>query len=287
MIRLIGTDLDGTLLRRDKSLSARNEEALRLAAAEGVQIVPVTGRPLDGLPDALYTLIGEGVIRYAITSNGAHVYALGDKGTDPQCLLRREMPREKVAQVLDTAREAAENSLIMEIFTGGRGYHDEETRASLMTRFHGTPVADYLKKSRTRIASLYDFLRETEDRQYENISIMLRSMEERDRVAAALEQIPDILVLRSWKTDLEVIDAKADKGTALLWLAHRLGIHRDEVMAMGDGGNDCHLLEAAGLAVAMANAVPELLRTADAVTASGDEDGAAQAIEKYVLGGKE
>ncbi len=284
MIRLIGTDLDGTLLRRDKTLSPHNEEALRRAAARGVQIVPVTGRPLDGLPDALYGLIGEGIIRYAVTSNGAHVYELDSGGREAHCILRREMAAATVKEVLDTARREADEDLIMEIFAGGRGFHDEETRAALMTRFHGTPVADYLRKSRTSISSLDGFLEERGVTRYENISIMLRDHETREKVAAALERIPGILVLRSWITDLEVIDAEADKGTAMLWLARRLGIAPEETMAMGDGGNDRELLESAGWSVAMKNSVPELLEIADAVTEAGDDDGAALAIEKFVLG---
>ena len=68
MIRMIGLDLDGTLLTRRKSLTEGNKAALEAAAGRGVHIVPVTGRPLSGLPGQILDLP---FIRYIITSNGA------------------------------------------------------------------------------------------------------------------------------------------------------------------------------------------------------------------------
>ena len=68
MIKMIGLDLDGTLLTRDKRLTKENSDVLAEAARRGIHIVPVTGRPLSGLPAVVEALP---FIRYAITSNGA------------------------------------------------------------------------------------------------------------------------------------------------------------------------------------------------------------------------
>ena len=69
----------------------------------------------------------------------------------------------------------------------------------------------------------------------------------------------------------------------LLALAEKLGLRRDQVMAVGDSGNDLSMIEDAGLGVAMGNATPEILAAADAVTADNNHDGVALAIEKYAL----
>lgn len=66
-------------------------------------------------------------------------------------------------------------------------------------------------------------------------------------------------------------------------LAERLGLALDEVMAVGDSGNDLTMLEAAGLGVAMGNATEEIKQAADVITADNNHDGVAEAIEKYVL----
>ena len=66
-------------------------------------------------------------------------------------------------------------------------------------------------------------------------------------------------------------------------LAEKLGLRRDQVMAVGDSGNDLSMIEDAGLGVAMGNATPEILAAADAVTADNNHDGVALAIEKYAL----
>ena len=71
--------------------------------------------------------------------------------------------------------------------------------------------------------------------------------------------------------------------SGLLALAGKLGLRRDQVMAVGDSGNDLSMIEDAGLGVAMGNATPEILAAADAVTADNNHDGVALAIEKYAL----
>ena len=73
------------------------------------------------------------------------------------------------------------------------------------------------------------------------------------------------------------------KGRGLMALAERLGLALDEVMAVGDSGNDLTMLEAAGLGVAMGNATEEIKQAADVITADNNHDGVAEAIEKYVL----
>ena len=83
--------------------------------------------------------------------------------------------------------------------------------------------------------------------------------------------------------DLEVIAGDIDKGEALCFLLRHLGLEASQVLAMGDGGSDLPLLQAAGIGVAMANATEGVKAAADFVTTSCDEDGVAVALEKFVL----
>jgi Cof subfamily protein (haloacid dehalogenase superfamily) len=90
-------------------------------------------------------------------------------------------------------------------------------------------------------------------------------------------------VTRSLPEFVEVLDPAVDKGTALRFVAARLGVAIERTIAIGDSWNDAPLLEAAGFAVAMGSSPPELRAMADAVVGDLREDGVAEAIEKYVL----
>jgi Cof subfamily protein (haloacid dehalogenase superfamily) len=90
-------------------------------------------------------------------------------------------------------------------------------------------------------------------------------------------------VTRSLPEFVELLDLKVDKGTALRFVAARLGVGMEETIAIGDSWNDAPLLEAAGFAIAMGSAPAELQAIADAVVGDLAHDGVAEAIEKYVL----
>lgn len=272
MIRLIGLDLDGTLLTRDKKLTEKNRRILTEAAQRGVHIVPVTGRPLAGIPGAVEEL---SFIRYIITSNGAVVTDTKEKKT----IRERCMPGAKAMEVL---RACEGEKVIREYFTNGYGYHDPETHGLLWKRFERRPILQYLEKSRVQVEDLYESFRgRTEG--IENLSIMFSSEEARERALEKVRGIDGIRIIFPMPTDLEITSCDADKGEALLDLAAMLGVRGDEIMAMGDGNNDLGLMRAAGLAVAMGNSAPEVLEAADHVTEDNEHDGVAEAILRYVL----
>ena len=84
-------------------------------------------------------------------------------------------------------------------------------------------------------------------------------------------------------TNIEVNAGGVHKGAALCWLAERLGIAREEILAFGDGSNDLKMIKEAGTGVTMANAIQPVLDAADMTALSNDEDGVAVFIEKHVL----
>ena len=84
--------------------------------------------------------------------------------------------------------------------------------------------------------------------------------------------------------NIEVNAEGINKGEALLWVAERLGIRREETLAFGDGANDVELLRTAGIGAAMSNGVPEVLAAADIKAGNNDEDGVACTIRRYLEG---
>ena len=82
---------------------------------------------------------------------------------------------------------------------------------------------------------------------------------------------------------LEILNRNANKGAGIGLLSKKLGINQDEVICVGDAGNDKHMIEYAGLGVAMGNATDEIKEIANYVTSTNDEDGVARVIDKFIL----
>lgn len=91
-------------------------------------------------------------------------------------------------------------------------------------------------------------------------------------------------MLRPYPYFLEFTDLRATKGQALQRLARMLDISREEIISFGNSDNDLDMIQYAGLGVAVANAIPEVLAAADLITAANTEDGVARVIEEYILG---
>lgn len=297
-IRMIGIDLDGTLLTKQKELTAESRRVLEAAVRAGIEVVPVTGRPLAGVPREVLEIPG---IRYVITSNGANTYALSEdaqgradhilhgtlNGKTPGTVLRKaHLPHDAVQRVLEAA---AGEDVICEIFIRGVGYHSPRTQKMLEKRFSiAPPILAYINRSRKIVEGFESFL-EDHSSHVENISLMFPSQEARDAAAEKIKGIREadggrlLHILFPWKTDLEITHVQADKWQSLEELGKYLGITDEEIMTLGDGDNDRPMLRGAGLSVAMGNAPDFVKETADRITGDNDHDGAAQAI-RQVLG---
>jgi len=130
-----------------------------------------------------------------------------------------------------------------------------------------------------------DFLDEVQD---EDEILKLVLEEEKEILDKITPQIPKELfekytVIRSLDFMIEFMNKNCNKATGLEKLAQRLGISREEIMAIGDADNDKEMLEYAGLGVAMGNAKDEIKQLADYVTKSNEDDGVAYVIDKFIL----
>lgn len=119
------------------------------------------------------------------------------------------------------------------------------------------------------------------------IKLVALDLDGREVLRKELMAIPELSISSSVYNNLEVNAKGADKGAALLWLADYLGIDREETMSFGDGENDIPMIKAAGIGVAMGNALDTVKAAADTVTLTNDEDGVAAAIRKFIFGSSE
>lgn len=271
-IQLIAFDLDGTVLRDDKTLSPRTLNSLREAASRGIRVVPATGRVAKMVPNELLRLPGA---RYVLTSNGASVVDLENRSA----VYARPMTLDASLKIV---RFFASGGFFVEAYCGGVSYADASALPSL--RKAGLPERffRYIDASQTFVGNLPDFL-ERKGAPLEKVNVPYVPALEKERLAREVLTMGPYSVTSSGSINLEINEAGASKGDGLLHLCRILGIEPERVAAFGDGDNDRSMLRFAGLGVAMGNAEPDLLREAGYVTGTNEEDGVAQAIEKLIL----
>lgn len=271
-IKLIGLDLDGTVLTSDKKITDHTKNVLIKAISQGIVIVPVTGRPLSGIPEEFLSIPG---IRYAITANGATTYDLQER----RILRKHHIARETASQILNLTLD---HDIIREIFIKGYGYEEHHSYDLLLKHLGDSPIISYIKATRKPIDNLDDFL-SNQTANVEGISIMCRNMKERDVIYNRLQKFPDIRIVLPSPGDLEINHLYADKGQALLDLGTHLGISKKSIMAVGDSDNDFGLLSSVGFPVAMDNASDALKNISAFITRDNQHDGVASAIESFAL----
>ena len=271
-IRLIALDLDGTLLTTGKTISPADRAAVEAAIEWGVLVVPVTGRPAQGVPKEVLDLPG---VRYVVSSNGATIRDI----VTGETLLETHLEAETALAVLAASGHV---TMIREAFRAGVGYLSQADYDILCARYEGAMLAYVLDTRQVVPGTLEDFLRE-DPRPIEELFFLTDSEETKLDLQNTLSALPGIGFADPFPRDLEVMAGGIDKGEGLRFLLDRLGLDPSEAMAIGDGGSDLPMLRAAGIGVAMENSVDAVKAGADWVTASNDGNGVALAIEKYIL----
>jgi Cof subfamily protein (haloacid dehalogenase superfamily) len=272
VIRLVATDIDGTLLRSDNTVSARTRAALQAAEQAGLVIAFVTGRP----PRWLDVLIEEtGHVGVAVAANGAVLYDLADERVVAMHSISGDLIRELGAD-LRAAFPAVQFAVEFgDAFAAEPGYvHDWVINPELDRR--GNPIPPPLVGDLAAIA----------DRSAVKLLAKDRGADVDDFLAAAVDVVGErASVTHSSSFGLLEISAPGiTKASGLAQLAGTHGIAAHEVLAVGDMPNDVPMLLWAGRSYAVANAHPAVQDAADEVIGSNDDDAVAILIEG-LLGG--
>ncbi len=271
-IRLIASDLDGTLLNEYSELSARTAEVLKRAKDAGIVIAAATGRPYDALPGCIRE---PGVIEYAITSNGTAIYRMSDRSR----LYSNTMSRDNIESLL---RLLEEYPCPLEIYIDGAayaqsGYLKDPTAYGIPER-----SAAYIRATRHACADIRALIRDNAG-QVDGIDVIVTDSGLKDEIRARAMQLPDLYVTASVSHYIEFAAGSVSKAAALKKLADMLDIKPEQIMSFGDGENDREMLSFSGIGVAMGNASGQLYECADRVTESNAQDGVAEAIERWIL----
>ena len=270
-VKLIGTDLDGTLLNDDKELTAETVAALELAHGKGIHIVPITGRPLMGIPKCVTAL---SQIEYIIASNGADIYDVKNKTRIGSFAIDNAKSRVLIERLRGL-------DCMFEPFADGAGYSEQNVFDFYVATFKGTPLEDYFFSSRI-VCESYEKLFDGTNRQADEFFVNCAAPEIRDRVIEIAETTGGLQYCNLGDRFIEITKEGTDKGAALRAICDHLGVDIADTLAFGDGENDLEFVQAAGISVAMENAFSIIKKHADLVTKSNNENGVANIINSML-----
>ena len=271
-IRVIGLDLDSTLLKDDKTISDYTKSVLERAIEKGIYILPATGRVVSGIPECVKAVKG---IEYAVCSNGASVLNL----STGEEIYSSKIPLTDALAFIDLAEKY---DTMYDCYAEGRGYAEKRFMDKLECYGMEPVMMKLARQTRTTVSSLKECLTEMQC-DVEKFNLFFADNEKRLKAMEELSKIPYLKITSSLPNNIEINARDCNKGTALIGFARKLGFTREQVMACGDGSNDYDMIVAAGIGVAMSNAKEELKQAADYITVSNEEDGVAKAIERLCI----
>lgn len=271
--RIVVSDLDGTLLGKDQTVSKENLKAIAEMHRLGVHFVLATGRALSEIPKELIDSDG---VRYIITSDGAAVW---DKLSE-KMIISRYIPKELTKLILDTVYTHTAYTVVHE---NGKAYRDAER--------HSTEILDacHINKYFCNLIlersvpqnEYYEFVSSSDA--VEMFCIFFESDDARRECKRIFLETGKLCVASSGSSNLEIYFSEAGKGNALKALLKKLEVNASQAIAVGDSSNDYTLIKAAGLGLATENACDELKAMADKTICKNSEHIAKHILENYIL----
>lgn len=282
MYKMIVLDLDGTLLNDYKEVSKENVNSIKRAYEQkGVISVIATGRPL-GYANEIGKLCGDCFANYIIACNGAIIQNTKTK----EYIHKLAFTNEEILNIRNIYLE--EEADYMMLYTDDKAITEAQNAKGLQDA--GTS----LDKGQSKIENIEEVIKNTSN--LTNLLCLIgadtSTLEKIIKKVNLLENIePSVICHYLYKSErgsfastyIDIMKKGCSKKNGIQILADKLGIKQEEIIVMGDGGNDLPMFEYAGLKIAMENAEDYLKEKADFITASNNENGVAKAIQKFIL----
>ncbi|AWK49977.1 Cof-type HAD-IIB family hydrolase [Clostridium beijerinckii] len=282
MIRLIASDMDGTLLNSNHKISKENLEAIKKAESMGVKFTIATGRRFEDVKP----LIDENDLRcQCIVLNGGEY--IDEEG---KVLEGIYIGRKEASQIIDMI---IKENIVAEIYTN-QGLYSVNTKEEALTEVAyrikafdpKTSFEEAIKYAETHPHFLdLNYIKDIDEFLNSDIKIgkfvaFYNDEETTIKVKRKLESIERIAIASTFTKNIEINNKEAQKGLILAKVAEKMGIRRDEVMVIGDSFNDYSMFTEFPVSFAMKNAVPQIKEAAKYITDTNDNAGVAKAIYK-------
>lgn len=289
MYKLIAIDLDGTLLNSYGEISEENKKAIEYALNKNVEIVLASGR----MPKAIIPFANQLKLnKYIITGNGATIYNIQNDET----IYNKYITKEKVLEIVDFCEK---NSMFYILYTNSNiltkslnynilYYYSENKKNPKDKKINiniMSDIYDYIQKYDGN-----DFLKITicdnDEAVFKNINNKIKTIKDIDVLDVAhmskkiIEHGTEEVEISYFYT--EITNLNVNKWTAIENLIKIIGIHKEEVMAIGDNINDREMIINSALGIVTGNSSPYMKKIAKEVVASNNENGVAEAIYKHI-----
>ena len=261
MIKMVATDIDGTILKWSFQFSPKVKQCIRELDENGVKVVLVTGRMHCATVHIAQEL---GLHTPIVSYQGGLI-----KDETGKTLYQKDLPKDYAIKVIDWARK---NKIHLNLYLDDKLYVEQDNE--IVKEYTDGRFIDYT-------VCPFDSLK------IENVNKLLAiDLKDPDKVTGWVEELsekyPELYIVKSTPYFCEVGNKEAKKSTGVEFLANMWGIKKEEILTIGDQNNDIELLKAGGIKVAMGNASEELKEYADYVTDTVENDGFVKAIEKFV-----
>ena len=261
MIKLVATDIDGTIFIPEKEFTSGVKDCINRLSKAGIKVVLVTGRM-----NAAATKIAKelGLDTPVVSYQGGLVTENGKK------LYERYLTEEQTERILDWAKK---ENIHINLYNDDVLYSEKDCYE----------VQRYCNNLHTeRTIKVFNEIKK--DKINKLLAIDYSNSERITRYEKDLQEIfPDLYIVKSTPYFLEFSNPEASKKCAVEFLQNYWGLKKEEILTIGDQNNDIALLQAGGLKIAMGNATDELKEIADYITESVYEDGFVKAMEKFCL----
>lgn len=265
MIKLVATDIDGTILPSSGEFTQEVKNCISELQNSGVKVVIVTGRMHKGAKKIAERLnLNTPVVSY----NGGYI-----KDNENNVIYERYLPSHYVKKIIEWADE---NNVHLNLYSNDTLYSQKDDDE--IKRYSEYQQLDYVVKN-------------FKDIPYDKIHKLLGiDYKDADRVTGWVEEMgekfPELYVIKSTPYFCEFATKDATKYCAVKCLQKYWGLEDDEILTIGDQDNDIELLKAGGISVAMENGTSGLKEYADYITDSVDNNGFVKAINKFVFKGE-
>lgn len=267
-IKMIVSDLDGTLLKDHKIITEYTKDAILKAKEKGILFVVATGRPMQTIKPYLN---GVDFVDYYIVSNGMAVY-------DPKkkdFVISHTFNKEDLLKILEVSEKHVPN---FDIHAHEGLYYKGPLRETYFNAIK--------KGSKKEDAPNVYPLEELEDLYQLSVTKIMwieEDLEQYERLTQKAHDLNDYQIVRSQDSYIDINLKGISKGKTLKDLVESLNIEASEIIAFGDQNNDISMIQYAGIGVAMENATAELKAVADIITSSSDDDGVAKMINTVLV----
>ena len=288
MYKFVAIDLDGTMLNSYGMVTENTKNVIKQTIEKGTEVIIASGRPIDSIKTIAKEINSN---NFFIAGNGALIYDI----QKDEIIYNKYMSKQKVLEIIKICEE---NSISYNVYTD-KTILAKALKYNVLYYHKENLKKEENKKTNINIVdNMYEYVKEMQEEKFLKITVCDEEKSIFNSIIRKLRDVSDIEVMdvshmsrktiRQGTEDFsieyyytEISSKNVDKWNAIEYLIEKLGIKKEETIAIGDNINDKKMIQNAGLGIVMQGSTPEVVNVADYITQGNNEEGVANALEKF------